>query len=285
MTPGGIRSLCCALALVATTPVHAPADPHAWLPGPAPADAALARRIPPPPGFHRIEAAPGSFAHWLRTLPLRPPGTPVRLFDGRIRSVQRGVHAVVDIDTGRRDLQQCADAVIRLRAEYLRASGREDDLVFRFTSGHPAPWTRWRDGERPTVNGARVTWARRAASDASYRSFRTWLDVVFAYAGSASLARDLPRVADPAAVLPGDAFLQGGYPGHAVLVADVAEDDRGNRAFLLLQSYMPAQDIHVLENPADEGSPWYPVRATGELVTPDWTFPSRDLRRFPESGG
>jgi hypothetical protein len=60
----------------------------------------------------------------------------------------------------------------------------------------------------------------------------------------------------------------------------VAEDARGGRAFLLLQSYMPAQDVHVLANPTRPGSAWYPAQAEASLATPDWTFRYTDLRRF-----
>ena len=36
---------------------------------------------------------------------------------------------------------------------------------------------------------------------------------------------------------------------------------------------MPAQQMHVLKNPAAaDGSPWYPAAFDGELVTPEWTF-------------
>lgn len=75
--------------------------------------------------------------------------------------------------------------------------------------------------------------------------------------------------------------IQGGFPGHAVLVADVAENERGERAFLLLQSYMPAQQIHVLQGPNPAQPPWYPSRSAGELETPEWSFEYRDLYRFP----
>lgn len=240
----------------------------------------LAQRTPPPAGYRRLSGPPGSFAAWLRGLPLRPPGTPVHLFDGRERANGQVAFAVLDLDVGTRDLQQCADAVIRLRAEYLRASGRDADIVFRLTSGDAAPWVRWRSGERLRVAGRHVSWVHTAAPDSGYHAFRAYLDAVFTYAGSASLAGELEPVADPADILPGDVFIQGGFPGHAVLVADVAEDAQGRRQFLLVQSYMPAQDIHVLVNPESPGSPWYPARAAGTLRTPEWTFSYGDLRRF-----
>ena len=50
---------------------------------------------------------------------------------------------------------------------------------------------------------------------------------------------------------PGDVFIKGGSPGHAVIVVDVAiYTQTGKKVFLLAQSYMPAQQIHILVNPA-----------------------------------
>ena len=46
----------------------------------------------------------------------------------------------------------------------------------------------------------------------------------------------------------GDVFIQGGFPGHAIIVVDLAENEVGEKCFLVAQSYMPAQEIHVLKN-------------------------------------
>ena len=254
---------------------------YSWLGQQASGDS-LAERIQPPASYERIPKPERSFASWLRGLHLREKGAVVYLFDGREKSSQAGVFAVVDIDVGSQDLQQCADAVIRLRAEYLWAAGCADQVAFDFTSGHSARWSDWSAGRRPVVSGSKVSWVPRSAPDSSYRSFRNYLDSVFTYAGSFSLARELKTVADPSTVLPGDVFVQGGFPGHAVLVADVAEDAQGRKVFLLVQSYMPAQDVHVLTNPRASDSAWYPAFRQGNLVTPEWTFSYSDLRRFPD---
>lgn len=128
----------------------------------------------------------------------------------------------------------------------------------------------------------RVTWNKTAAPDSGYQNFRKYLDTVFMYAGSASIQKELERVHDPGKLEIGDVFIKGGFPGHAVLVVDVVERTDGAQMFLLVQSYMPAQEIHVLRNPASSGSPWYPAAKVGPLVTPEWTFEYTDLRRFPE---
>jgi hypothetical protein len=258
----------------------AAAEPaYAWLSSPAPGGTVM-ERIAPPAGFRRLPAPAGSFGAWLRGLPLQPGRPPVHLYDGRLKGNQEAHWAVVRIDVGERDLQQCADAVMRLRAEYLWDAGRRDDIAFRFTSGDRAAWSDWRAGLRPRVQGNRVTWQRAQSADGSRANFRRYLDTVFTYAGSASLEKELVRVADPSKIETGDVFIHGGSPGHAVIVVDVAEAAGGKRAFLLAQSYMPAQEIQILRNPASD-SPWYEAAASGPLATPEWPFRFEELRRFP----
>jgi hypothetical protein len=131
------------------------------------------------------------------------------------------------------------------------------------------------------MSGRSLSWSRGAGADASYASFRRYMDVVFTWAGTYSLEREL--VANPVAELAaGDLFIKGGFPGHAVLVADVVENRAtGEHRFLLVQSFMPAQEMHVLKNPAAaDGSPWYPLHFGDRLVTPEWTFPRESLRRW-----
>ncbi|MDA1192282.1 MAG: DUF4846 domain-containing protein [Candidatus Poribacteria bacterium] len=77
-------------------------------------------------------------------------------------------------------------------------------------------------------------------------------------------------------------FIQGGFPGHAVIVIDVAVNTiTGERLALLAQSYMPAQDPHVLVNSYDRSrSPWYRIDDSASLYTPEWTFSPNTRRRF-----
>src|SRR5262245_19513806 len=71
----------------------------------------------------------------------------------------------------------------------------------------------------------------------------------------------------------GDVFIQAGYPGHAVIVVDVAKDRQGHKVFLLAQSYMPAQDMQILRNPELRAlGPWYDANFGAILRTPEWTF-------------
>ncbi|RJP81750.1 MAG: hypothetical protein C4524_01340 [Candidatus Zixiibacteriota bacterium] len=192
---------------------------------------------------------------------------------------------MVDLDVGKRDLQQCADAIIRLRAEYLYSQRRGGEICFDFTSGHEASFARWADGYRAAVRGGQVAWNRTAPPDSSYAAFRDYLEVVFTYAGTHSLSRELaPREAEEMQI--GDLLIQGGFPGHAVLVVDIAQNpETGEKVFLLAQSFMPAQDFHILKNLGSLMSPWYPLDFGPYLLTPEWKFSRSDLKCFPEAPG
>lgn len=250
----------------------------AYLWGPSPDAIPLLERTPAPVNAARAPAE--GFGAWLRSLPTKPGHPAVHLYDGRQKRRQ-DVHALVlDLDVGAQDLQQCADAVIRLRAEYLWATGRAEELCFRFTSGHPAWWRDYAAGRRPQIQGQRVTWEPFAAPDNGRGNFRRYLDLVFTYAGTRSLAKEL-RPVRAVEVRPGDVWLQGGAPGHAVLVVDVAR--WGDRNYLMLaQSYMPAQEVHVLKAP--DGGVWFEHQAGQGLRTPEWDFGPRDLFRFEDRG-
>jgi hypothetical protein len=226
------------------------APQYLWPASPARSDT-LEARFAPPEGAKRISLPENSFGAWLRTLPLLPADSPVLLFDGSKKARQDVHAAVIDLDVGTRDLQQCADAVMRLRAEYLR--WRKLPIVF-----HPDRKTEIR------YNGG---------------DFHKFLIKLFADAGTASLQAEMKSIGK-SQLEPGDVLIQGGYPGHAVLVLDAADAD-GKRYVLIGQSYMPAQQFHVVKNPA--GGVWYSTSALdgAGITTPEWRpFLRKDARRF-----
>ncbi len=254
-----------------------------------PAGITVESRFPPPAGYVREAEPDDSFASYLRRLPLKPDGAQVKLYDGRLKPNPGIYAAVIDLPIGpvgagrrgQRDLHQCADAVIRLRAEYLFSRERFADIRFHFTSGFLAEYSRWRQGERIAVHGNDVRWMRTALPGDSRRDFWRFLEMVFSYAGTASLAKELGAVPgdDPEI---GDVFIQAGHPGHAVIVVDRAVDRTISRkVFLLAQSYMPAQELQVLHNPGNASlSPWYEAGFGETLVTPQWTFKAADLKEW-----
>jgi hypothetical protein len=239
----------------------------------------LGERILPPAGFSRIAAIPHSFATYLRSIPLKPHNTPVRCFDGSLKTNQSAQAAVLDVSVGASDLQQCADAVMRLRADYLYNEKKYADIRFDFTNGFRAGYDIWRNGKSIQVKENRCSWVNASYANNSEVSYRLYLQKVFTFAGTLSLSRQLTPVANLNQIKAGDVWIRGGSPGHAVIVMDVAVDGQGKKVFLIAQSYMPAQDIHVLKNPANEDlSPWYAVdEIETELYTPEYTFHKSEL--------
>ncbi|MDP2340217.1 MAG: DUF4846 domain-containing protein [Deltaproteobacteria bacterium] len=228
-------------------------------------------RFPAPAGTARVDVVAGSFGAYLRALPLKPAGTPVLAFDGRTIDAP-WAKAVVDVDVGSKDLQQCADSAIRLYAEHRRAQNDVDGLSFHATSGDPLPWKRYAAGERPSAPKNKVIWSKKAAPSSSAATFRSWLDAVFLWAGSRSLALDTVAVDTLA---PGDLLVVGGSPGHVLVVLDVATATAGGKPQLLIgQGYMPAQSFHVIG--------WTGVDDDGSVTVPSWPapFPREGHRRF-----
>jgi Domain of unknown function (4846) len=273
---------CLLLSSAATAQPRAPTPAelarYAWLSKDArirPLETAL----PPPKGFTRVPMEPGSFGAWLRGLPLRPAGTPVRDFQGGqvLAGNDARLAAVAELDVGSANLQQCADSIIRLHAEWLWAQGQKERIAYRFTSGDLASWSRYAAGERAQISGSKVKWVRSGTADSSRASFRSYLELVFTYAGTLSLQSEKQRPSRED-VRPGDFFVLGGSPGHAVLVLDVAVDASGQRLALLGQGFIPAQDFQVLSPGA--GGPWFSL-AGDTVATPFWKpFPWSALRRF-----
>ena len=224
----------------------------------------LEERFPPPDGYARAAAEQNSFAAYLRALPLKPAGSYVKYYDGTEKYTPGVYAAVVDMPISPKDLQQCADAVMRLRGEYLYAQKRYGEIKFNFVyDGKPRYFKDY------------------AAGDYSYKKFLKYMDYVFAYANTASLYKELKPVADFNDMRPGDVFVRtGGKYGHAEIVVDVAVNSDGKKVYMLAQSYMPAQETQILQNPLSKKlSPWYELK-DGVITTPEWVFYPKDLRRF-----
>lgn len=211
-----------------------------------------------PAGYTRVDGNDTAFARWLRRLSLKADNK-VYLYDGRLKGNQSAQYAVLDIPVGRKDLQQCADAVMRLRAGFFYRRGLYSRIWFADNNGKKYICPAGADQNR----------------------FEKYLENVYAWCGTLSLEKQLKPVRVFGDIQPGDVLIKGGSPGHAVIVMDVAVDKAGSKIYLLAQSYMPAQSIHILKNPMDEGlSPWYKAGNERMIETPEWTFNQQQLRRW-----
>lgn len=242
----------------------------------------LLSRIVCPEGYTRLTQKTGSFGEWSRKLILKEKGHLVKLYNGELKSRQNVHEAVLDIEVGTKNLQQCADAVIRLRAEYLFSNNKLNDINFHYTSGDLIPFSKWMAGGRPLVKGNKVSWTKTSKKCGDKTCLVNYLFSLYNYAGTISVERETKKISSLNDIQPGDIFVAGGSPGHAVTVLDVAINEKtGKKIFLLCQSYMPAQEIHILKNFNNKNlSPWYETDFDGDLETPEWTFSKSNLRRY-----
>jgi hypothetical protein len=205
----------------------------------------IINRIIVPSGYDRMPYDKGSFGHWLRHLPLKEGHPQVYLYNGQLKANQNAHAYVMDIDIGDKDLQQCADATMRLRAEYLFATDQKDAIRFNYTNGANVPYSKWRQGYMPVPEGKTVKWVASSKAGEGYEKFKGYMIQIFNYAGTLSLSKELNsiKIED---IQSGDLFIKGGSPGHAVIIMDVAvHPQTGDKVFLLAQSYMPAQNIQI----------------------------------------
>lgn len=236
-------------------------------------------RIPPPRNAQRLSA--DSYALYSRSLRLQLPDKQVRKYDGNFKHGLHSIYcAVLDQEIGKNDLHQCADAIMRLRADFHYHRSEFDKIAFNFTNGHRVSYNKWKEGYRITVNGNKTKWVKKKDFDNSYLTYWKYLEQIFMFAGTFSLSNELGKVPMEQMQI-GDVFIQGAFPGHAVLVVDMAFDTTTNKKYYLLgQSYMPAQQFQILINPNDQSiSPLYELKE-GEVFTPEWTFGPDQLKRF-----
>ncbi len=217
----------------------------------------LKTRFSVPAGFERLPMEDGSFGAFVRGYALKEDGAPVLLHNGTKKDNQSGHAAVFALPLEDLDLQQCADSIMRLYAEYYWRRGEQEQIGFYFTNGFFCDYAKWREGYRVKVRGNEAKWSKDAEYDDSYETFVKYLWQVFNYAGTRSMETYETEIIDLGDMTIGDVVIKGGSPGHVVMVVDVCENADGQKAWLLAQGSMPAQEFHVMRNPLHEDDPWY----------------------------
>lgn len=235
-----------------------------------------------PDGYERQEEQEGSFSDFLRTYPLKPYGSPVLLFDGRKKPNQRDHEAVFDMNLGDRDLQQCADSIMRVYAEYLYRTDQKDKIAFHFVDGFLCDYGSWKEGKRVAFSDkGKAYWTAKAKAGDNKEVFESYLNMVFAYSSTLSMREEARKVSLEEMQI-GDVFLRAGSPGHVVMVVDMCRNAQGDTAFLLAQGFMPAQEFHILKNPVHRENLWYfTSEIDRELITPQYSFSVEELCRPP----
>lgn len=242
-------------------------------------------RIKAPDGFEWVNEQPNSFAAYLQDLELEPSGSKILDFNGKPITNQYEHIAIIKKDVGNKDLQQCADAVIRLRADYLWDIDKKESVKFHFTNGDLYSWSDHKIGVRPKlISSNKVEFTKTQSFDNSYDNFRKYLDIVFTYAGTISLNNETIKVTKNSEIEAGNVIVTPGSPGHAVIIVGTAQNSSGDKVYLIAEGYTPAQSIHILTNPFNGSlNPWYKLDVKkNQTVTARYAFEKTNIRGFKD---
>jgi hypothetical protein len=237
-------------------------------------------RINTPNDYTRVEIEKNSFGYFVRNYSLKEYGSPILLYNGQKKLNQNNQVSVFKLPLENEDLQQCADSVIRMYAEYYYSTKQYDKIAFQFVDGFVAKYTKWKEGYRIKFdNNEKPYYKKMTSEDSSYDCFKKYLRIVFAYASTLSLYNESKSI-ELSNIQIGDIFIKAGSPGHVVMVVDVCENKEGKKAFLLAQGYMPAQEFHIIKNPRHDDPWYYEEEVTYPFQTADYTFSENSLRRL-----
>ncbi len=205
----------------------------------------LADRIAPPQGYARAVVPHGSFADWLRHLPVLPDGSPVKSAGGRERmaSDAPGLAAVVALEPNTESLK-AAGMMVRLRAEYAWSSQRLQRLAFHFDSGQRMSWRAWMSGMRVLRGPEGLRFQTTGVAGGGRENFCAWVETQLHFTSVESLFDDTRGVRD-GTIAPGDLFVANGRDGYALMVLDIATRDDGDVAVLLGTGGAPACSMYV----------------------------------------
>lgn len=224
--------------------------------------------IPTPMGFSRVDGEDEQFAQFLRSLPLKSRGSRIQLYTGGDSRLQWLGYAVLDLPI-LNNAEQCADCCMRLRAEYLYEEGKYSSIRFMDVNGNIVKYTGGGNRGR----------------------FETYLKNLYGIASTYSLKREMkPRTLSD--MQPGDVFVYAAGDhdherkikskmGHAMMVADVAVDSKGRKAFLLVEGNTPAREMHVVRNMGNPlRSPWYILDEEANVLLLPFYYKSDELKHF-----
>lgn len=241
----------------------------------------IAERILIPENFSRQEYPEGSFSKYIQRYALKPFDAKIINYDGEDYGYQKGHVGILEVSVPSNGLQQCADALMRLRAEYFWEQNRKSEIGFNFTSGHYCSWTKYAEGYRPKINGNTVTFSKTASVNTTKENFYKYLNLIYMYAGTQSLYDELKKVENVADLEVGDMVIKPGFPGHIIMIVDKATDANGKILFIFAQGNTPAQSVHVLKNLSDTAiSPWYELELNAYLEIPTYYFDQTKFVRF-----
>ena len=257
-----------------------PAGRHYEIQSLDPDGTTLETRILTPEGYTRVPAAEDSFAGYLRKYPLLPDDIKLPVYDGSAMDYTDSA-AVFDISLGDEGYQQCADSVIRLYSDYFYATKQYDKISFQFSNGDVCDYNRWRKGKRMLAIAGFSCEIPAALPDDSEQQYMNYLKEVMRYAGTLSLQKE-SEVISSDELRVGDIVCN---DTHVVLIVDEAVNEKGEKCYLIGESFIPAVCFHILtKTEGREETPWYTQKDIEKDLFVIGTFPfeKKDIRRWKD---
>jgi hypothetical protein len=231
--------------------------------------------------YKRVNAAAGSFAYWLRNLPLKPKGSPVLDYRGLVykKGSDTTVAAVVDWNIHGKRMEQCIDILVRFYAEFLWENKRKSEMIFPLPGGYYLKWNDWQVGMRPFFKGIDVTMKKITEPDSSRSSFESYLRTVFAESHTQQFYHSYQRITRRNVQI-GDFIVKKGTKSHAIMIVDLALNNSGDLLALIGHGDTPACQFYLLNY--KKTNPWFPLNFKEEkLPLPIRRIMTWDgLRRF-----
>ncbi len=238
-------------------------------------------RIREPFAFERQSLEPGSFAAWLRYLPVLPGKPELMRFNGAISSHQQAYYAILDVPIGNQDAVHGVEAALLLKSLYALSRGEASSINILLNSGAAVSYAQWQQGYRFVSRGNEVFWEQGPRRGTGWQDVLDFLISAFPLTNSAAL-REVTVKIPPQELTNGSLLFHDAASGHVVMVMDVAiHPQTGDKLFLLAQGFTPAHQLHILVNPKDPTiSPWYRLYPDQTLETPLYIFHYGLLRQW-----
>ncbi|MDA3862549.1 MAG: DUF4846 domain-containing protein [Deltaproteobacteria bacterium] len=241
----------------------------------------LAKTIPTPAGYLRKKVKKQSYAWYLRHLPLKPAGSPVKTYKGKIvSSWQSFARAVIDLPLDTRGFMQCIDVIVKLRAEYLWWRNQKSKIGYLCGTNKYFTRKQCSKGIRYLKKNNNWQFMKTTSMNSSRHNFNKYLNWIFAMTGTInhvseqSISFKNLRAGDFLVTPPP----KPGSLGHAILIVDLASDKKGNLIALFAQGFTPAQSMHIIKN---NHNSWFAIKGSQPVKTPLWKdFHWSDLKRF-----
>lgn len=264
----------------------------------------IGERFNAPEGYKKVDVEKGSYAEFIRNYTLKPYGAVAYYYDDKtgsyLENKEASTKGVFSMPNALNRWMQCADSVIMLYAEYLYSQQKHSDISFTFANGFVCDWISYMQGYRFNSSG-KGSWELKAEPSDSYETFQKYLDLVYQYANTDSLARDMSSTPAMDDISIGDAFVVGVAQlqsvaatvnpdanvryGHAIFVVDVAVNpETGKKMFMLAEGNTPATEISIIENPDSEHGVWFEFNEVGAFIKSNESripWSAAWLKRFP----